>query len=132
MTESKKVIYFDGYCGLCNGFVDFILKIDKKQLFVFSSLQSDYAKFNLPKEMVRDLRSIVVTINGKTLQKTPAVLAILKELGTPWSYTKIFKYVPLPILNVGYDLVAANRYKIFGKRDSCRLPTQEEKLRFMT
>lgn len=131
MTETKKVIFFDGYCGLCNGFVDFILKIDKEELFSFSPLQSDFAKSTLPAEFTRDLKSIVVSMNGINLKGASAVLAVLKQLKSPWKTVSYLSILPLPILNFVYELVAENRYRLFGKRSTCRLPTPEEQKRFI-
>lgn len=125
------VIYFDGVCGLCNGFVDFIMKIDRQGKFRFSPLQSEYAKANLPPEYVADLDSVVVQIHGKTLRKARAVFAVLKEIGGIWGMAGAFGILPERFLNGAYDLVAENRYKIFGKKETCRLPTPEERERFI-
>ncbi len=128
---AMNVIYFDGVCGLCNGFVDFIMKIDKKKQFQFSALQSDHAKNTLPAEYVQDLDSVVVQIDGKTLRKSKAVFAVLKKLGGIWGLAGVAGVLPESFLNKAYDMVAENRYKIFGKKESCRLPTPEERARFL-
>lgn len=126
-----KIIYFDGICGLCNGFVDFVMKIDKQGMFHFSPLQSEYAKHHLPSEYVRDLDSVVVQINNETYRKSRAVFQVLKELGGAWGTLSVFKVLPEGFTNWAYDLVATNRYKIFGKKETCRLPTAEERARFL-
>ena len=126
-----KVIFFDGYCGLCNGFVDFMIKIDKEGLFKFSPLQSEYAKSNLNPSDTLDLKSVVVLIDGKSYRKAEGVFKALTSIGGVWRMTAIFNSFPNSILNFGYELVAENRYRLFGKRDTCRLPTQEEKSRFI-
>lgn len=131
METATNIIYFDGYCGLCNGFVDFIMKIDKEGIFHFSPLQSDYAKAHLPQEDVTDLKSVVVQIDGKTYKKSRGVFAVLKKLGGIWQLSQIFTALPDSVLNFGYDLVAENRYKLFGKRETCRLPTPQERQRFI-
>jgi predicted DCC family thiol-disulfide oxidoreductase YuxK len=125
------VIFFDGVCGLCNGFVDFVMKIDHEGKFKFSPLQSDYAKSVLPSEYVADLDSVVVQLEGKTLRKSKAVFAVLSKLGPGWKAASLIGLLPEKILNFGYDLVAENRYKIFGKKETCRLPTPEERARFV-
>lgn len=125
------VIYFDGVCGLCNGFVDFIMKIDRESKFHFSPLQSEHAKNNLPAEYVQDLDSVVVQIDGKTLRKSKAVFAVLKKLGGVWGMASAFGVLPEGLLNKAYDMVAENRYKIFGKKETCRLPSPEERSRFL-
>lgn len=126
-----KVIFFDGVCGLCNGFIDFVIKIDKKQTFHFSPLQSDYAQKSLPEAMTRDLKSVVYK-NGEELStKSDAVLKIMKEIGGPWAFASAARIFPRSIRDAAYELVAENRYKIFGKKETCRLPTAEERSRFV-
>lgn len=126
-----KVIFFDGVCGLCNGFVDFILKIDKKEKFLFCPLQSDYAKKNLPAEYSHDLKSVVYLHEGKIHSRSDAVIQILSEIGGPWSLAFAGKILPTCIRDRAYNLIAENRYKIFGKKETCRLPTPEERARFV-
>jgi predicted DCC family thiol-disulfide oxidoreductase YuxK len=126
-----KVIFFDGHCGLCNGFVDFIIKVDKKSTFLFSPLQSDYAKGHLHEEDIKELKSVVVLIDGKTFRKSKGVMAVFRELGGAWGGISVLRFLPSSFLDIGYDLIAENRYKIFGKRETCRLPTPDEKKRFI-
>lgn len=130
-SEQDKVIFFDGYCGLCNGFVDFIMKVDKKNIFYFSPLQSDFAKKNLPSEYTSDLKSIVVLINGQSFRKAKAVLAVFEQLGGLWWTLSLGKILPESLLNILYDLIASNRYRLFGKSDTCRLPTPAERQKFI-
>jgi len=126
-----KVIFFDGYCGLCNGFVDFVMKIDKAGVFKFSPLQSDFAKANLKPEDIQQLKSVVVLIDGKTFRKAQAVMKVFAQLQGGWKALSTLGLLPSGILNLGYDLVAENRYRLFGKRETCRLPTPEERTRFI-
>lgn len=126
-----KIVFFDGYCGLCNGFVDFMMKVDKEGQFKFSPLQSEYAKANLSPSDVEDLKSVVVLIDGKTYRKAEGVFKALASLGGIWKLSALSAIVPSGILNFGYNLVAENRYRLFGKRDTCRLPTPEERARFI-
>jgi predicted DCC family thiol-disulfide oxidoreductase YuxK len=126
-----KIIFFDGYCGLCNGFVDFIIKFDKNAVFKFSPLQSEFAKTKLSQSDLKDLKSVVVLINNQTYRKAEAALKALAELGWPWKILLIFSLLPEKVLNLFYDLIAANRYRFFGKRETCRLPTPEERERFI-
>lgn len=127
-----KIIFFDGVCGLCNGFVDFILKVDKHQSFTFSPLQSEYAAQHLSAEHIKDLTSVVYLKDGKKFLKSRAVIEILSDIGGVWKLAVIGKAIPDPLRNKAYDLVAANRYKFFGKKETCRLPTPEERARFLT
>lgn len=126
-----KVIFFDGVCGLCNGFVDFIMKIDKSRQFQFSPLQSEFAQQNLPPEWTQDLKSVVLKTDGEILVKTDAVIKVLTTIGGIWSLAVIGKWIPLFIRNWLYDSVALNRYRLFGKKDTCRLPTPDERARFL-
>lgn len=125
------VIFFDGYCGLCNGFVDFIMKVDKKAIFKFSPLQSEFAKQHVTSADIEQLKSVVILTDGKTYRKAEGVLKALSLLGGPWKSSLILNVLPNKILNVGYDLVAENRYSLFGKRETCRLPSPEERSRFI-
>lgn len=127
-----KVIFFDGVCGLCNGFVDFVLKIDKKNEFMFSPLQSDYAKNHLPEEYTKDLKSVVYFNDGKIISRSAAVIKILSEIGGIWKFATIGNVLPEKLRDSAYDMVAKNRYKLFGRKETCRLPTPEERARFVT
>lgn len=126
-----KVIFFDGYCGLCNGFVDFMMRVDRKAVFKFSPLQSEFAMANLKPEDVTDLKSLVVLVEGETHRKAKGVLLALSSLGGWWKLISILRIIPASILNFCYDLIATNRYRLFGKRQTCRLPTPEERTRFI-
>lgn len=126
-----KIIFFDGVCGLCNGFVDFIIKIDKKKVFLFSPLQGPYASSSLSQDMTQDLNSVVVLIDGKIYTKSEAVQRILTEIGGIWGIAKFLFLIPRSLQNSLYDQVAKNRYVIFGKKSACRIPSEEERSRFV-
>lgn len=130
-TNYDNVIFFDGVCGLCNGFVDFVMAVDKDQKFRFSPLQSEFAQKNLPPEMTANLDSVVFLKDGKSFRKSQAVIKILEDIGGIWKLAKVGKFLPESILNDAYDIVAQNRYKIFGKKETCRLPTPAERARFI-
>jgi predicted DCC family thiol-disulfide oxidoreductase YuxK len=129
--KENDVIFFDGVCGLCNGFVDFVMRIDKKKQFRFSPLQSGFSSQKLPAEYIQNLNSIVVLIDGEIFTKGEAVARVFKKLGGQWSFLSLMRILPSNVLNSGYDLVAANRYRIFGKKDTCRIPSPEERSRFL-
>lgn len=130
-NHGMNVIFFDGYCGLCNGFVDFMMKVDKKAVFKFSPLQSEFAKSQLPGADVQDLKSIVVLIEGNAYRKSEGVLRALNQLGGVWRLSKSLIFLPEALRNSAYDLIAENRYQLFGKRETCRLPGPEERSRFI-
>ncbi len=131
MKTEEGIIFFDGVCGLCNGFVDFIMSIDKGEKFKFSPLQSDFARAQLPPELVTNLNSVAVKVDGQVLTKSAAVMKVLSILGGVWGVLSIARYLPTGLRDSVYDLVAEHRYKIFGKKESCRLPTPEERKRFV-
>ena len=130
-SNNSQVIFFDGVCGLCNGFVDFVISADKKNKFLFSPLQSEYASKELPLEMTRDLTSVVLLKNGKTFRKSEAVLEVLGDLGGVWKISAVGKILPVGMSNLVYDMVAENRYRLFGKKETCRLPSADERKKFI-
>ena len=126
-----RVIYFDGVCGLCNGFVDFILKIDRKHQFTFSPLQSEFARARLPQALSQDLKSVVYQNGTETFIRSDAVIRILQDLGGFWSIAGVAAVFPSKLRDRAYDLVAENRYRLFGRKETCRLPTPDERSRFV-
>ncbi len=129
--QTSLVLFFDGMCGLCNGFVDLIIRADKKSQIRFSSLQSIFAQSKLHSSLVQDLDTLVVIKNDQVLVKSEAVFAIIEVLGGPYQAFLILRFIPAPLCDHIYDFVAKHRYQFFGKRETCRLPTPEEKSRFL-
>ena len=127
----ERIIFFDGVCNLCNGAVQFIIKRDPKAKFKFAPLQSTQAEQILTEELRDTLDSIVFYDKGKEYTKSTAALHIAKELSGPWRLFLVFKILPKRFRDWVYDLIAKKRYKWFGKRDSCMLPTPELKNRFL-
>jgi len=127
---NTQIIFFDGVCNLCNGFVDFLVKRDQGQ-FTFAPLQGETAARTLPLELRQDLKTVVLWSQGQTFEKSDAALMVLQQLGGIWGLMRVFWALPAPVRNLAYDLIAANRYRIFGKRESCRLPTPAERQRFL-
>lgn len=127
------VILFDGVCNLCNGSVLFIIKRDPRSQFYFAALQSDFGNkqlknFGLP---ATELNSVLLIKGGTLYQKSNAALEIAKHLSGLWPALYIFKIIP-PFLRDGiYTWVARNRYRWFGKKDACMIPTPELKSRFL-
>jgi predicted DCC family thiol-disulfide oxidoreductase YuxK len=129
----RKVILFDGVCNFCNSSVNFIIDKDKHNVFRFASLQSDFGKkslkdFNLP---VDKLSTLILISDNRYFTKTTAALKIAKDLSFPYSLSYVFIIVPPFIRNVFYDLFARNRYKWFGKKDACRIPSASERAKFI-
>ena len=128
--ELQRVIFFDGVCGLCNAWVDFILKRDRAGIFSFAPLQGNYAKEMEP-EASENLNTMIYHASGQRYYRTGAILRILRDLGGIWHLAWVFWFVPFFIRDFFYGLIARNRYRIFGKKENCRIPTPEEKVRFL-
>ncbi len=132
-VAESSVILFDDVCNLCNGIVQFIIKRDPKGKFRFASLQSEsgqklLGKFGLPSD---EFDSIVLIQGEQYFLKSRAGLRILKELGGLWKLLFVFTYLPAPLRDFIYDQIARSRYRIFGKRESCMIPTPGLKARFL-
>jgi len=130
VDKQTKIILFDGVCGLCNAWVDFILKKDRKGVFKFAPLQGEFAQSEDPDASSR-LDSIVYLSNGRKYYRSGAALRILRDLGGVWSLFFIFWLVPFFLRDLFYTLIARFRYQFFGKHPSCRLPRPEERDRFL-
>jgi predicted DCC family thiol-disulfide oxidoreductase YuxK len=132
--ESKlhNIILFDGECNFCETSVNFIIKRDKKAIFRFSSVQSDIAKEIIRKHNAYwDLDSLILVEQNKCYYKSSAVLRICKRLEGPWKLFYFFIVLPIPLRDYFYDLVAKNRYKWFGKKTDCILPSPDIRNRFL-
>jgi len=137
LASIRALILFDGVCGLCNKFVQYVLNHDPKAKFHFASLQSDLAREILSRhgkdpEMLKTVYLIVNpgTPGEKIYAKSNAALRIMGQLEGPARALRVFAFLPL-IPDLVYDLVAANRYQLFGKSDSCQLPRAEDRERFL-
>jgi predicted DCC family thiol-disulfide oxidoreductase YuxK len=131
--EEKPIILFDGVCNFCNASVNFIIRQDKKNVFQFAALQSNAGqqlseKYHLPKE---EFDSFVLIDNGKIYTQSTAGFKVYGKLPWIWKWTQIFWIVPKFIRDAVYDYVASNRYKWFGKKDQCMIPTAEVRSRFL-
>ncbi len=133
VKNATNVILFDGVCNLCNGFVQFLIKQDSKGRFKFASLQSKYAQdLFLNDKMPADrFDSVVYISGGEVRQKSVTVLHILKDIGGLWKAFYALIIIPRIISDAIYDFVATNRYRIFGKRQECMIPSDELRSRFL-
>jgi len=129
----KPIILFDGVCNLCNGVVQFVIKHDAKKIFLFASLQSETGQAILKKHNLstENFTSFILADGNKLYIKSSAALNIAKKLGGIFSLFYAFIIVPPFIRNAVYSWVANNRYKWFGKQESCWLPTPELQSRFL-
>jgi len=129
---SQPVIFFDGVCGLCDRFVDFVLRRDPNGLFLFAPLQGQTAAKRLNAADIADLKTVVVVDGDQAYRKSAAVIRVLGRLGGFWrAAATLLWIVPRPIRDLGYSWIANTRYAIFGKKETCRLPTAEERSRFL-
>ena len=135
MYSKKSIILFDGVCNLCNSSVNFIIKKDSKNNFVYTSLQSDVAKKLLLQYRIKinenNLNSIMLIHKNKVFKKSTAVLCILKNLPFPYNLGVIFIVIPKYLRDYIYDIIAQNRYNWFGEKDSCMVPTKEYADKFL-
>lgn len=129
----EHVVLFDGVCNLCNNSVQFIIKRDKKRLFRFASLQGKAGqelleKHHLPTD---DFNSFVLIEGEKPYTRSAAALKIARHLGGGWRLLYSLMIIPRFIRDAVYNLIAKNRYKWFGKKDECMIPTPELRERFL-
>jgi len=132
--ENKKIILFDGVCNLCNDSVIKVIKNDKKNVFLFAAIQSETGQ-----EIINHLGintnmvdSIILFEPGKAYYvKSAAALRIMKEFSGFWRLLQVFTILPDAFNNIFYDYIARNRYKWYGKKDSCMIPTPELKAKFL-
>jgi len=130
---SHPIVLFDGVCNFCNATVNFIIRNDKKGVFRFAALQSEAGqkilkKYGLSKDQ---FNSFLLIEESRVFDRSTAALKIAKQLSLPWRLMQVFFIVPRFIRDGVYDVIAHNRYKWFGKKDSCMVPTKEMKSRFL-
>lgn len=135
MDENMQVVVlFDGVCVLCSGWVRFCLPRDRKARLRFAALQEPVGQKLLAEHHFSqtEFRSVVVLADGKVYERASAVVRILGELGVGWRLLGgLLGLFPKRLLNLGYDWVAGNRYRWFGKNETCFLPSPEERARFL-
>lgn len=132
-ANGRDIILFDGVCNLCNGAVDFILDHDPEGHFAFASLQSDagqevLATYGLSSH---NFDSLVLVQEGKVYKKSRAALRIAGKLKGGWKYLQALRVLPSFLGDGIYNFIARNRYRFFGRRESCRLPGPEIRSRFL-
>ncbi len=136
--ELENIIFFDGVCSLCNGFIDFLIKRDSGRLFRYAPLQGSTATERLPISRYKVLgpdgpsfTSVIYLKDGRMLSQSDAAIEILSDLGGLWRLASVLKLIPQVIRNSVYTLIATHRYEWFGKRETCRVPTKEERKLFL-
>ena len=129
----KPILFFDGVCNLCNSSVQFIIRRDRNERFLFASLQSEKAKKTLPAKyrVEDDLKSLVLKDGDRLKTKSSAALTIARDLSGLWPFLYLLMIIPKALRDFVYDLIARNRYNWFGKKDACMIPTTDLKSRFV-
>jgi predicted DCC family thiol-disulfide oxidoreductase YuxK len=131
--KEQPVILFDGICNFCNSAVNFVIKRDKKGTLLFAPMQSDPGKrlLNQYKMPANEMQSFVFIDKGKAYDRSTAALKVCRYLSGLWPLCYAFIIIPLFIRNGIYNWIARNRYKWFGVREQCMIPTPEVKARFL-
>ena len=138
---SRPIVYYDGLCGLCDGFVRFVVARDRLGRYRFSPLQGETARLRLGDGLAQGALKTVVLEEDPALRpigntdglrvKSDAAIAILAGLSHGWGLINLLRIVPRPIRDLVYDFIARHRYRWFGKREECRVPTSAERERFL-
>jgi predicted DCC family thiol-disulfide oxidoreductase YuxK len=132
-VNDNAIILFDGVCNFCNGAINFVLKQDKKAIFRFAPLQSEAGQkllqqYNLS---TAEFDSFVLIDHGKIYKKSAASLRVMNKLPWYWKEVQLLRIIPVALRDAIYDFIARNRYKWFGKKDQCMIPTPEMRNRFL-
>ncbi|WP_394749080.1 thiol-disulfide oxidoreductase DCC family protein [Spongiimicrobium salis] len=132
---NKKIILFDGVCNLCQSSVQFVIKRDKKNIFQFAALQSDFGR-SLAQKLNLDISKVdsIVLVDEERKRhwiKSGAALRIAQNLGGAYPLLSVFLIVPGFLRNMVYDYIADNRYKWYGKQEECMIPTPELRSKFL-
>ncbi|MCB1043582.1 MAG: DUF393 domain-containing protein [Acidobacteria bacterium] len=125
------VLYFDGVCGLCNGFVDYLMSEDDAANLRFAAIQSESAREHLESSLIDNLDTVIFQQQGQTYLRSDAALRATASLGGPFVFLYGLLLVPRTIRDMAYDALARSRYRFFGKRETCRLPSADERDRFL-
>jgi predicted DCC family thiol-disulfide oxidoreductase YuxK len=137
-TDSKPIVLYDGVCGLCNHLVQFLLKRDKHDRFRFASLQSEFAQSLMKRHGLdpHDLDTVYLVkdhgcADENLLARSDAILYMLTQLGGIWSLAGAGRVLPRVFRDAVYKIVARNRYRVFGKHESCMLPEPKHRAKFL-
>ena len=127
----NNIVYFDGVCNLCNALLHFLMKYDSDKNLLFSWSKSDYAILTLPKNVLEYTdTSIIFYRNGNFYKKSEAIFEILKQINSPIKFLSYLSFIPLKYTDYLYDVISKHRYKIFGRKNICTIPSNFDKDRF--
>ena len=128
----RPIVFFDGVCGLCAHSVDFVIRHDRQQQFLFAPLQGETARARLQQLSDTSLSSMVLLDRTREYRRSDAAWRVLVLLGGVWRIVGYgLRMIPRPLRNWGYSIIARNRYRWFGRKEACRLPTPAERGRFL-
>lgn len=125
------IILFDGVCNFCNGSVNFIIGLDRQSVFRFAPLQSAHGRRYVEEFGLQDIDSIILVEDGRAYTHSTAALRIARRLGGAWRLLYAGIAIPRFLRDPLYKLFAANRYRLFGKKDECMIPTPSVRSRFL-
>ena len=131
--DQRPVVLFDGVCNYCNAMVNFIIRQDKTKKYLFATLQSSFGQkvleqYHLPAD---SFESFLLLDQGKLYNRSTAALRLYNQLPWYWKWTQLFWIFPRFLRDAVYNIIAKNRYKWFGKKDECMVPSPELKERFL-
>jgi len=136
--ESNPIVLYDGVCGLCNGLNQFLLKRDRQDRLRFASLQSNFSSVVLKRHGANsaDLDTVYVVLDHdqpgeRLLARSDAILYLVGQLGGIWRLGKVGRFMPRLLRDAMYNLVASNRYRLFGKHESCMMPDPKHRDKFL-
>jgi predicted DCC family thiol-disulfide oxidoreductase YuxK len=130
---SQPLIVFDGVCVLCSGFVRTVVRLDRKNRFRFATAQSPFGEALFQKNGLRtdSYETNLVLIDGAAFMRLDSFVAVMAELGWPWRAARVLLVLPRPLRDWLYNRIAKNRYALFGRKDSCEIPSSELRERFL-
>jgi len=131
-SSTNPILFFDGVCGLCNRVVDFVLRNDRRGQIQFAPLQGTTAQQRLPDGDRERLDTVVFIEGDRITRRSTAVVRLLSHLGGVWTLLAwLLWIIPWPLRDVGYRAVSKLRYRLFGRKETCRMPTPDERARFL-
>lgn len=126
-AAKTNIVFFDGNCGLCNSFVDFLMKEDRNDILKYSALQGETAKSYINTIDSSNLKTVIFFSEGKIFTKSDAIIEIFKSMGGIWRLFVVLKIFPKKFRDFFYEIIAANRINWFGQMETCRMPTEKER-----
>lgn len=131
MENEEPILFFDGHCNLCNSFIDFLVRNDPAKKIKIASLQGETSQKYLSSTQIESMQSVVLLKKGQIYNKSAAIFRVAKQVRGTFLWLLPFSVIPRIVADWVYDRVAANRIRWFGRRETCRIPTEEEKSHFL-